>query len=207
MAHFRKQLVLACLTIVLVIALGAVTGVTALRRSMSQQDAARTIDAHIALLEKLRASIREMGASARRYMISGDHKEQQRVLALLDDARAERGQLDVRNSLPHEPLLEVDLDEFTLGVLSATSSFEDDPVVRLTRFENKLEQVRLPLSASFDDVIGRERSRRTAVRDAQNLARSAEWTLLLASSIGVILVVGLCLSVMRRIAEPNRLVH
>jgi signal transduction histidine kinase len=199
--QFRKQLVLASTTIVLVIVLGAITGIVALRSSVSAQGQARTIDRQVIVAERLRDRAREMAASGRRYMQSGDQKEQQRVLALIDEMKQDRTRLDLRFTLPYGPKLEATLDEYQLGVIDALADFNDDPVERLTRFEDRLEKVRLPLMATFDDLIGHERSQRTALRSASQLGRGAQWTLLIASAIGVLLAIGLCIAVLRRLSR------
>ena len=191
---------MASITIVLVIVLGAVTGILALRSSVSAQAEARAIDAQIVVTERLREKTREIAQSARRYMASGDHKEQQRVLAIIDELSRDRAMLDTRFTLPYGPTFEARLDEYQLGILDAMADFHDDVVERLTRFEDRLAKVRIPLVATFDDLIAHHRSRRAVLRDASNLGRSAQWTLLLASAIGVILAVGLCVSVLRRVA-------
>jgi signal transduction histidine kinase len=199
--RFRKQLVLASTTIVLVIALGAVTGIVALRSSVSAQAEARAIDRQLVVTERLRNRAREIATSGRRYMQSGDRKEQQRVLAIIDDVKQDRALLDSRFTLPYGPKLEASLDEYQLGVIDAMADFHEDPVERLTRFEDRVEKVRLPLSATFDDLIAHERARRSALRSASSLGRSAQWTLLLASVIGVLLAIGLCVAVLRKLSR------
>ncbi|HTL35353.1 MAG TPA: hypothetical protein VL326_19625 [Kofleriaceae bacterium] len=191
---------LASITIVLVIVLGAVTGILALRSSVSAQVEARAIDRQIVVAERLRENVREITASGRRYMQSGDRKEQQRVLAIMDDVERDRALLDDRFTLPYGPKFEASLDEYKLGIIDAMADFHDDPVERLTRFEDRLARVRVPLAATFDDMIANERSHRSALRSASSLGRSAQWTLVLASLIGVLLVIGVCVAVLRRLS-------
>jgi signal transduction histidine kinase len=185
----------------LVIVLGAVTGIVALRSSVSAQTEARAIDSQIVVTERLRSRAREIVASGRRYMQSGDRKEQQRVLAIIDDLKRDRALLDSRYTLPYGPKVEATLDEYQLGLIDAMADFHEDPVERLTRFEDRVEKVRLPLSAAFDDLIAHERTRRSQLRSASSLGRSAQWTLLLASAIGVLLAIGLCVAVLRKLSR------
>jgi signal transduction histidine kinase len=201
--RFRKQLVLASTTIVLVIVLGAVTGIVALRSSVSAQAEARGFDRQILVTERLRERAREIASAARNYMMSGDHEEQQRVLAIIDELKRDRALLDARFTLPHGPSLEAHLDEYQLAIIDAMADFNDDPVERLTRFEDRLAKVRIPLVATFDDLIASERSRRSSLRSASNLGQSAQWTLLLASAIGVMLAIGVCVTVLRRISRVD----
>lgn len=203
MERFRKQLILASITIVLVMVLSAVTGIVALRSSVAAQTEARTIDGQIVVTERLRGRAREIVASARRYMQSGDAKEQQRVLAIIDDLKRDRSLLDSRFTLPYGPKLEANLDEYQLGVIDAMADFHEDPVERLTRFEDRVEKVRLPLSATFDDLVAHERTRRSELRSASMMGRSAQWTLLLATTIGVLLAIGLCVAVLRKLAKAG----
>jgi hypothetical protein len=200
--------VLASITIVLVIALGATTGILALRSSVSAQSEARAVDNQIVVTERLREKTREIAASARRYMASGDHKEQQRVLAIVAELEHDRTRLDARFTLPYGPALEARMAEYQLGIIDAMSDFHDDVVERLTRFEDRLAKVRMPLVATFDDLIAHERSRRALLRDASRLGRSAQWTLLLGSAIGIVLAAGVCVAVLRRLralAAPARI--
>jgi len=135
-------------------------------------------------------------------MESGDEKEHQRVLAIIEELRKDRIRLDARLMLPSGPTLESDLDAYQLGALDAISSFEPDPIERLTHFNDRLALVRLPLMESFDDVIASQRARRAQLRSATNLSRSAQWTLLLGSVIGVMLAIGLCVTALRQMSAP-----
>jgi hypothetical protein len=202
--RLRTQLALACTTIVVVIALGAATGVAALHSSARAQDTAITIDRHIVSIERLEDTAREIAASARRYMASGDQKEQQRVQALIDDMRREEAQLNARGTLYNGPALDADLDAYQLNILDAMTDFQPDPVERLTRFEDRLVRVKMPMSARFDDILEHERARRTTLRSASGLGENAEWTLVLASAIGIMLVIGVAVTVRRRLAALSR---
>ena len=60
--------------------------------------------------------------------------------------------------------------------------------------------VRLPLSAAYDDINTDQRTRRASLRASSELGRSAQWTLVLASVIGVMLAIGLCVAVLRQLS-------
>jgi signal transduction histidine kinase len=197
---FSRRLVLANSAVLVVIALIAVTAFVALRSTRQQLEQARKIDHRLVVVDRLRSESRELGLSARRYMLSGDLKEQQRVFAIVHEMKKERAQLDARRSLAKGGELEADLDQYIASLTNAMSFDDDDPIVRLSRFEDELARIRSPLSSTFDAIISRERSRREDLRSAHSLARSAQWGVLIASSLGALLLIGGSLSVLRRLS-------
>jgi hypothetical protein len=196
--NFRKRLLLANAGVVLVIALSATTAVVALRTTSDQLEQARQIDGRLAHLDRLRNDARELAASARRYMISLDLEEQQRVLAIVDAMRGKRQRLDARSSFAKGPVLEADLDEFIAALLNAMSFRDDDPIVRLARFEDELARIRSPLAMTFDAIVAGQRDRREALRSAHTLSRGAQWGVGVASLLGVVLALGAMVAVLRR---------
>src|SRR5688572_24687404 len=139
-------------SIVLVIVLGAATAIVGLQFTRHQADQARTIDDRLAMLEQLRGNARELAASARRYVLGGDVKEQQRVIAISDDMRKLRMRLDARIHLVKGAVLEADLAEYTAALYSIMGARDSDPIVRLERFEDELVRIRAPLVNTFDEV-------------------------------------------------------
>lgn len=194
---------LANAAIVLVIALGAITALLALRSKSHRVEETSQIDHRLAIIDRLRAESRELGQSARRYILSGDLKEQQRVLSIVHEMKKEREQLGARVSLEGGALLEADLDEYIAALKNAMWFDDKDPIVRLSRFEDELAKIRVPLSVRFEDVISRERSRRDVLRSAHWLARSARWAVLVASLLGAGLVIGSVVGVLRKLASPS----
>jgi signal transduction histidine kinase len=200
---FRKRLVLSHVAVVVVIVLMTGTAVVALRSTQLQVEEARRIDHRLGLLYHLRGDARELATSARRYILGGDLKEQQRVLAIVHEMKAEREQLAARSTLAKGGLLEADLDEYIASLVHAMSFDDDDPIVRLSRFEDELARIRAPLSLTFDDIMARERTRREALRSAQTLARGAQWAVLLAGLLGTVLVLGGPFGALRRRASHD----
>ena len=198
MQGIRTQLILASSTIVLVIVLGAVTGFVALRSSLNEQTRARGMDEQLVALGHLRDNARELAASARRYMISGDAKERQRVLAIMDDVSRDR------QVVAHASALQADLDAYQVGLLQSISVYEDDPIARLEHFEDQLARIRAPLGAALEEIMTAQRDERARLRTAHGLARDAQWTLVLASAIGVMLAIGICVTVLRLVPRPVR---
>jgi len=195
--YLRKRLVLGTSTIVLVILLSAVTAFVALRSTRNQLRQSRDIDHRLALLDRLRGQTRELGLSTRRYMISLDLKEKLRVTAIADEMKRDREALDARHTIAMGPVLEADIDQYVVALLALMSDYEDEPIARLMHFEDELVRIHAPLSTTFDAIIAVQRSRRDELRSAQTLARGAQWTVSIASLLGVLLVIGGCVTLLR----------
>ena len=196
----HKRLALATSAIVVVIVLVAATAIAALRTTEGRVNEAREIDRRLATIDQLRNETRDMALSARRKILSGDLKEQQRVLAIIQNIRIERTKLNPRASLVKGAELEAQLDEYAASLVHAMSFDDDNAVARLSRFEDELARIRAPLSLAFDDIISRERSRREELRSAESLARAARWAVLVASVLSLLLVVTTARSVVRKLA-------
>lgn len=198
---------LASVAVIVVIALMAATAIVALRSTRHQLDLSREIDHRLAIVDHLRSETRALALSARRFILSGDLKEQQRVLSIVYAMKGEREQLDARRTLDKGAILEADLEEYIAALKHAMSFDDDDPIVRLSRFEDELVRIRSPLSSTFDEIISRERAKGDALRSAQTLARSAQWAVLLAGILGAMLVIGTWIAAPRggaaRAADPS----
>jgi signal transduction histidine kinase len=199
---FRRRLILVHASLVIVIALGATTAVLALRSTRSQVAQSREIDERLAMLDRLRADTRELAQSARRYMLSGDLKEQQRVLAIVHAIKDERERLHARATLPSGAVLEADLDEYVAALLGVMSIDDDDAIRRLADFEDELVRIRNPLVMTFDEIASRERARRDTLRSTQTLARGAQWAVLVSSVLGILLAIGAAIGVLRKLSSP-----
>lgn len=176
----------------------AVTAVMSLRSTRHQLDEARQIDRRLALIDRLRTETRELGLSARRYMLGGDLKEQQRVLAIVHDMKREREVLNARASLAKGAILEADLDEFIAALTNAMTFDDEEPIVRLSRFEDELARIRSPLAMTFDEIVSRERARRQDLRSAHSFARIAQWAVGIAGLLGAVLIGIGTITVLRR---------
>ena len=203
MDGLRRRLVVVHAALVVVIALGAATAVLALRETQAETARAQAIDRRLALLERLRAETRELAQSARRHVLSGDLKEQQRVLAIVHAMQSERAALNARATLPSGAVLEADLEEYIAALMPLMARDDDDAVTRLARFEDELVRIRAPLATTFDDIVADERANRAELRSAQTLARGAQWAVVVASVLGVLLAIGALLAVSRVLPAPE----
>jgi signal transduction histidine kinase len=202
---FRSRLIAVHVSLVLVIALGAVTAILALRTTHEQAAQSRAIDQRLAMLDRLRADTRELALSARRHVLSGDLEEQQRVLAIVHDLRAHRERLQARATLHKGAMLEADIDEYVAALVQLMSVEDDDPLERLARFEDGLVVIRAPLATTFDEIVTHERARRDAMRSAQWLARGAQWAVLIASVLGVVIAIGAAVVVLRKLSAVDEI--
>ncbi len=187
---FRKRLLLGHASIVLVIVLSTVTAFVALRSMIARTEQTTTISQRIAALDDLRADAREIVRSARRFLLSGDYGEQQRVVAIEAEMRQKRVPL-----VAHDKHLDDTLDGYTGLVLASLTRSRAEPAAMLAQFEDDLMRVRGPLSTAFDDAITRERAKHDASRSSQRLARGAQWALIVAAALGVLLTIGSMLAV------------
>ncbi len=199
---FRKWLLLGHASIVLVIVLSTATALIALRSTIDQTERTSEIDRGIVLIDHLRSDARELARSARRFLLTGDGKEQQRVLAIEAEMNQERTRIVKR-----EQALDDGLDNYIGAVVTSLSNDRTDPGAALVRFEDDLIRARGPLSVAFDGIVTRERAQLDASRSSQRLARGAQWALAIAAALGVLLTIGSTLAVrflLRRYAERTR---
>jgi signal transduction histidine kinase len=182
---FRKRLWLGHASIVLVIVLSTATALVALRATIRQTERTSEIDHRIVLIDQLRANARELARSTRRFLLTGDLEEQQRVLAIEAEMNQDRTRVAKR-----EQALDDGLDNYIGAVVSGLGNDRTDPGAALARFEDDLIRARGPLSLAFDNMIARERAQLEASRSSQRLARGAQWALVIAAALGVLLTIG-----------------
>lgn len=186
----------------LVIVLSTATALVALRSTIRQTERTGAIDRRIALVDHLRGDARELARSARRFLLTGDGKEKQRVLAIEAEMHDERARLTARDDGLDEAL-----DRYVGAIVHHLGGDRDEPGVALARFEDDLLRVRGSLSAAFEGVIGREHAKRDASRSSQRLARGAQWALVIAAGLGIVLTIGSTLALrylLRRYADRMR---
>jgi hypothetical protein len=181
----------------------AATAVLALRTTQDNVEQARLIDHRLARVDQLRGATRELGLSARRYILSGDQKEQQRVLAIVQDMRRVRVELAPRSTLQRGAMLEADLEEFNAALLAAMSIEDVDPIGRLSKFEDELVRIRAPIASTFDEVVAKERARRESLRSASTVARVAQIGVGIAAAVAALLVIAVVIPAGRR-TVPRR---
>lgn len=188
---FIKRLTLGHASIVLVIVLSTTTAWLALRSTLQQTAKTSEIDGALASIDHLRGDARELARSARRYLLSAELKEQQRVFAIETEMDQERTHLGVSS-----PKLDRALDEYISTVIRTMSADRSDPSATIVRFEESLVAVRDQLATAFDDLVKQNRTARDAARSSQGLARGAQWALLIAGALGVLLTLGSILGVL-----------
>lgn len=201
---FRKRILFAAFAVVLVLVLVAGTAIVALRATETHVSEAGAIDARLVLVDRLRTESRELAMSARRSLLSGETADQQRVFAIIQDMRVARAKLGARTAFANGPVLEADLDEYIASLTHAMSFHDENAVVRLSRFEDELARIRKPLTADFDGIVSRERTRRQELHSALTLGRSARWAVLIATVLAIGLVISTARTVARKLAPAAR---
>jgi len=187
----------------LVIALAAATALVALRATEQQVRDTRQIDHRLTVLHQLRADTRELGLSARRYILSGDRKERLRIQAIVAATYPTR--LKIRSGSKASSVSQLDLaiDEYAASLSNALEISEEDPMLRLSHFEDELARIRAPLSMAFDEAISRDRAKRKTVGTPRPFTSMAQSMILLAAALGVGLALAVLVLVLRRLAERN----
>jgi hypothetical protein len=183
-----RRIVLANIAVVAVVVLIAVTAVVALRTTRQNLEEARAIDHRLAVIDRLRTETRELQLSARRFVMTGDLEEQQRVFAIVQDMRAQRARLGPATAFKHAARLFADLDEYVAALTALMSVEDSDPIARLSAFEDDLARIRAPLAGTFDEIVSAQRMQRESLRSADTLARGAQWGVGIAGALAVLLL-------------------
>jgi hypothetical protein len=197
-----RRLVIAHVAAIFAIGLAGATAIIALRGTTERVAQARTIDDRLAMLDRLRADTRELGLSARRFILSGDLKEKLRIQAIEADMVSRRALFGPRSPLTNGDVLAATLDDYIASLDTAIGVTNDDTVQRLEQFESQLVRIRAPLSSAFDDVISRERAARANLRSADRLVTIAQWAIGVACGLGLALALGALIAMRRR--PPTR---
>jgi hypothetical protein len=196
-----RRLVAAQIAVMVVIALAGTTAIVALRGTTRRVIEARQIDHQLVLLHRLRADARELGLSARRFILIGDLKEKLRIQAIEADMAARRHEVIPLSTLTNADVLDRALDDYIASLDKVLEVSSDDTVQRLQHFETELVRIRAPLAMAFEDVISRERAARGDLRSADRLVTIAQWAVGAACGLGLLLSLGASIALRRR-ARP-----
>lgn len=186
---FGKRLVLGHVSMIAVILLSTTTAFIALRSMTHQTERTSETDKRLTEIDQLRTNARELARSTRRYLLTGDGKEQQRVRETEAAMNKDREHLG--------PEFENRLDDYVATVVRTLTSERADPGAALARFEDDLVRVRGPLSVMFEQIVSRERAQLDAAQSSQRLARTAQWALAIAAALSVLVTIGSILVVLR----------
>lgn len=193
---FRKRLILGQVSISIVIMLSTAAAFIALGSTARQAERTKEIDRRLDVLGRIHDDARSLARSARRYLLTGDFKEQQRVYALEDEMKTLRDRI-AKPRGDQSTALDRSLDEYTTAVIFAMSNNRDDLAKTIAHFEDELARVRNQLGTTLEDVIARERAQVDASHSTERFTRGARWALLFAAVLGVSLSLGSLLSMLR----------
>lgn len=194
----RHRLLLGHICIALVISIGAVTSVVALHWTANQAERSQRIDERLTVLDRLRTDLRELAVAVRGHVLQGDVPHQQRVFDVLQRIAAEREELQARTTLHDGGPLEADIEDYVAALLSVMARETPDPMARVVHFEEELTRVRRQLTARFETVLRTERAQRESARRIQTLALRAQWAVVVASLLGIVLVAVMATQTRRR---------
>jgi CHASE3 domain sensor protein len=185
----RHRLLLGHICIALVICIGAATSVVALRWTAKQSERSQRIDERLAVLDRLRTDLRELSIAVRGHVLQSDVAHQQRVFDVLQRIAAEREELQARTTLHDGGPLEADIEDYVAALLTVMARESPDPMARIVHFEEEFTRVRAQLVGRFTTVLKTERAQRESARRIQTLALRAQWAVVVASVLGIVLVV------------------
>ena len=198
--HVRNRLVIGHAAIALVLILGAATTFVALEAAVRRDDRTAAVEQRLALIRDLRADTRALAISARRYLLSGDWKDRDHVFAVNDQVSKRRNALRARSAYPAG--WTADLGEYTATLTTAMSRNTDD-IATVAHFEDELQRVRNALDITLDSIVARERSE-LASQKSMTLARRAQWASVVASVLGLALLLATGVSVFRLVRPSAR---
>jgi len=185
----RHRLLLGHICIALVICIGAATSVIALRWTANQSARSQRIDERLAVLDRLRTDLRELSIAVRGHVLQSDVAHQQRVFDVLQRIAAEREELQARTTIHDGGPLEADIEDYVAALLTVMARESSDPMARIVHFEEEFTRVRAQLVGRFATVLTTERAQRESARRIQTLAVRAQWAVVVASILGIVLVV------------------
>ncbi len=133
--------------------------------------------------------LRELSIAVRGHVLQNDVPHQQRVFDVLQRIAAEREELQARTTLREGGPLEADIEDYVAALLSVMARETPDPMARIVHYEEELTRVRAQLMKRFDTVLRTERAQRESARHIQTLAMRAQWAVVIASILGIVLVV------------------
>lgn len=184
--HLGNRILIGHASIALVIVLSAVTALVALGSTVRRAERTREIEARLMLVRHLRSDARELAASARRYLLSGNSQDRQRVFAIDEELRKTRDALRAQATYPAGWV--ADLDEYSATLTTAMSRTAHD-IATIAHFENELLRVRNALEVALDSIVAGEHARISTLQSSTTLARRAQWALAVVSTLGLALVV------------------
>lgn len=167
-----------------VIALSTLSALLAVRTTIERTEHVTRIEHRVELLEELRESARELGKSGRRYLLSGDGKEQQRVLAIEEDLNQLR--VEVRKLWPG---IDSVVDAYTFSVVRSMSRERPDVLAALIDLENELLAKGNALTSSIDEHIADELANKQALRRNAQLVDTSQWLLVVAAFLAIGLLI------------------
>lgn len=200
-SRLRKRIVAMHASLVVVIIVCAASALVALRTTLRHSEDRRVIDERLSRVERIRGDTREIALSARRYVLAGDLKEQQRVLAIAASMGSERERLRAASLRPEGVALDTGIDAYVQAMLSAMTAEEGDAIARLGHFEDELMRARKQLGQQFDLFVASERQRRGASHTMHVLTRAAQWGVLISGALGVILAIAAATGALRRLGS------
>jgi K+-sensing histidine kinase KdpD len=203
---FRKRLLAAHATLAMLVLLGTVTALVALRYTVTRQERARVGVEVSSALQHVDTSTQRLAYAVRRYVLSRDSTDRRRVgelTAALALARAQlrsaaRSQIDVA-------MLDSRLDEYTMMLQRTVADALEPSREALLRIDEDLRPVRSAVIAALEPLTDQAYKETTmAFERADRVGGRTRWTLLLIATLAILLIVGLARALFQELDRTAR---
>lgn len=198
--RFRNRLVIGHVAIALVIVLSAATAAVALGSTVERAKETSEIEQRLAGIRDVRTDARALSLAARKYLLTNKPEDRTRVFGANDRLSRSRDTLRARSA--YAPGWLADLSEYSATLLTAMSRSTDD-IATVAHFEDELQRVRSALDLTLDGIVRNERAQLAKHQSSVTLAHRAQWALVVASILGVTLVIVLAVSTLRLATQPR----
>jgi hypothetical protein len=183
-ATLRRRILVMHTFLAFVIVLGALTALVALRSTEHRSAQTRSANRRLGDLAEVRVAERELARTVRRFLLSGNRNEQLRAHAIA----SELTQLVQRADLGERAALLAEITAYSTTLTNLMSLGVAEPIARLDHFERELARARDALDIRFERLEAPARAKREAVPTTRALAVRAQWSIVVATSLGLLLV-------------------
>lgn len=203
---FRKQLIAGQAALIIVTLVTGLTAVITLHVTTRSADrVAREFTNDLTLVERTQLEAEQLVAASRGYLLTGEPRYRIKMIGIEQQLESSLAELRARTHLSTEL---ANIERHVLTYVDAVRRagkrrvMAGDPGAIEELFERDLTPRRDVLKAEVDAFVEREQREFDAVlRDARDLTRHAQITLVLTSALGIGIAVALAIIVMRRLAQ------
>lgn len=183
--RLRRRILMTHTFLAFVLVLGALTTFIALRSMEHRSAQTRVANQRLGNLDEVRAAERELARTVRRFLLSGNKNEELRAHAIAKELELLVQRADIAD---HGALL-ADVRSYGATLTNLMSLVDEEPIARLDRFERELTRSRDALDVRFEKLEAPARAQSDAVPTTSALVVRAQWSIVAATVLGLLLVV------------------